>query len=97
MPSVSRSSRASLEESLSAFANQHFLEQLKAKLGEAAEVVDKAMAHAVYTPPDPAPTSAFGRAKAAKASLDQKTDSSLVASWIKQFFTEATRLRGRVA
>jgi GMP synthase-like glutamine amidotransferase len=34
------------------------------------------------------------RTKAARASLAQKTDASLVASWIKQFFTTAAQRRG---
>lgn len=40
-----------------------------------------------------------GTVRTAKAqnSLVQKTDSSLVAGWIRQFFTEAARRRGRAA
>ena len=37
------------------------------------------------------------RTKAAQASLAQKTDSPLVARWIKQFFTTAVQRRGRAA
>ena len=37
------------------------------------------------------------RTRAARASLAKKTDSHLVAGWIKQFFTTAAQLRGWAA